>query len=134
MHRQGWATSSGSGADVDPYNDEQVWYEDAKSESGTSSTYTSSHGVITPDDSISQYDGEDEYAEGMITENANTFYGDEMRFSANGTVVLPHGVKMTNKIPPAYDGRMSWFAFEELVRDWEDICILEKTSTRTKFT
>ena len=35
---------------------------------------------------------------------------------------------MTPKIPPSYDGsgRVSWFAYEEHVRDWEDICQLEE--------
>eukprot|EP00975_Prorocentrum_lima_P042507 8929696-Prorocentrum_lima.AAC.1 len=35
---------------------------------------------------------------------------------------------MTTKIPPSFDGRMSWFAFEELVRDWIDCCAVEKAS------
>ena len=29
--------------------------------------------------------------------------------------------QVTTKIPPSYDGRMSWFAYEEAVDDWCDI-------------
>ena len=33
-------------------------------------------------------------------------------------------MKMTNKIPPAFDGRVQtigWFAYEESVEEWESI-------------
>ena len=30
----------------------------------------------------------------------------------------------TPKIPPAYDGRSSWFAYEEAIDDWLDITTL----------
>ena len=30
----------------------------------------------------------------------------------------------TPKIPPGYDGRTSWFAYEEAIDDWCDICVL----------
>ena len=30
----------------------------------------------------------------------------------------------TPKIPPAFDGRSSWFAYEETIDDWLDITIL----------
>ena len=33
---------------------------------------------------------------------------------------------MSPKIPPSYDGRTSWFVFEELVYDWQDSCILDE--------
>ena len=33
---------------------------------------------------------------------------------------------MSSKVPPAYDGRGSWFAFEEPVNDWEDSCVLDR--------
>ena len=33
--------------------------------------------------------------------------------------------QVTTKIPPAYDGRTSWFAYEELVEDWCDLTELE---------
>eukprot|EP00975_Prorocentrum_lima_P023940 5037930-Prorocentrum_lima.AAC.1 len=35
---------------------------------------------------------------------------------------------MTPKIPPSFDGQMSWFAVEELVRDWIDCCAVDKAS------
>ena len=30
----------------------------------------------------------------------------------------------TPKIPPAFDGRSSWFAYEEAIDDWLDITVL----------
>ena len=43
-----------------------------------------------------------------------------------GTSDLPHGASMSPKVPPSYDGRGSWFAFEELVADWVDSATLDK--------
>ena len=43
-----------------------------------------------------------------------------------GTDLRP-GELMNAKIPPAFDGRGSWFAFEQLVQHWEDSCILDET-------
>ena len=34
---------------------------------------------------------------------------------------------VANKVPPAYDGRTSWFAYEELIDDWVDMTTLEPT-------
>ncbi len=31
---------------------------------------------------------------------------------------------VTSKIPPAFDGRSSWFQYEELVDDWVDFATL----------
>ena len=31
----------------------------------------------------------------------------------------------TPKIPPAFDGRSSWFAYEEAIDDWLDITVLQ---------
>ena len=59
-------------------------------------------------------------------------FGDESSFSfANthgvfGSDVLPHGHIMSAKIPPAWSGRGSWFAFEENVYDWLDLTILDE--------
>ena len=33
--------------------------------------------------------------------------------------------QMTTKVPPAYDGRSSWFAYEDAIDDWVDITELE---------
>ena len=38
---------------------------------------------------------------------------------------LTSHAQFTPKIPPAYDGRTSWFAYEELVADWLDITTLD---------
>ena len=43
-----------------------------------------------------------------------------------GAAELPHGALMSSKVPPAFDGRGSWFNFEELVYDWEDSCLLDR--------
>ena len=47
---------------------------------------------------------------------------DEFTLSAStfGTDLAP-GQLMSAKVPPAFDGRGSWFAYEELVYDWLDI-------------
>ena len=34
--------------------------------------------------------------------------------------------QVTTKIPPAYDGRTSWFAFEDAIDDWCDITELDE--------
>ena len=57
---------------------------------------------------------------------------DDDEFSSMNTSVtygaseLPPGVVMTTKIPPEFDGRGSWFAYEELVYDWCDACTLDE--------
>ena len=33
--------------------------------------------------------------------------------------------QVTTKVPPAYDGRSSWFAYEDAIDDWVDINELE---------
>ena len=47
--------------------------------------------------------------------------------AAFGVGDLPHGAVMSTKVPPAWNGRGSWFAYEELVNDWEDVTVLEKS-------
>ena len=41
----------------------------------------------------------------------------------HGQSVGPMGI--TTKIPPAFDGRTSWFAYEELIDDWIDLTTLD---------
>ena len=48
---------------------------------------------------------------------------EEMPFAA-GDSAGP-GLQSTPKIPPSFDGRSSWFAYEEAVDDWVDITTLE---------
>jgi hypothetical protein len=38
---------------------------------------------------------------------------------------LTIGAHFSPKIPPAFDGRTSWFAYEELVADWLDVTTLD---------
>ena len=41
----------------------------------------------------------------------------------HGQSVGPMGI--TTKIPPSFDGRTSWFAYEELIDDWIDLTTLD---------
>ena len=54
---------------------------------------------------VGDFDGDDDFA---------------LSSSVFGTDLAP-GQLMSPKVPPAFDGRGSWFAFEELVYDWIDI-------------
>eukprot|EP00971_Amphidinium_carterae_P342633 6482012-Amphidinium_carterae.3 len=36
----------------------------------------------------------------------------------------------TTKIPPSYDGRTSWFQFQESVEDWNNLPELEPTNNK----
>ena len=36
----------------------------------------------------------------------------------------PQGLQFTPKVAPSFDGRISWFAFEEAIDDWLDIATL----------
>ena len=36
------------------------------------------------------------------------------------------GLQSTPKIPPSFDGRSSWFSYEEAIDDWVDITILDQ--------
>ena len=40
--------------------------------------------------------------------------------------------QVTTKVPPAYDGRSSWFAYEEAIDDWVDITELEPDREKLK--
>ena len=35
-----------------------------------------------------------------------------------------HGIRMTPKIPPSFDGTTSWFEYEDLIDDWLGITTL----------
>ncbi len=54
---------------------------------------------------------------------------DEDKVYTGGTAFaatdLPTVQTITTKIPPSYDGKTSWFAYEELVDDWCDITELD---------
>ena len=57
-------------------------------------------------------DSEDEYP----TQHGDAFIGTDDFASPNAT--------MTTKIPPAYNGRSSWFAYEELIDEWVDLTVI----------
>ena len=52
-----------------------------------------------------------------ICNNPDTFYG--------GSDRLQPGQIMSPKIPPRFDGHMSFFTYEELVTDWLDTTTLD---------
>ena len=43
-----------------------------------------------------------------------------------GTGDLQPGQLMSPKVPPSFDGKSSWFAYEELIYDWEDMTVLDE--------
>ncbi len=45
---------------------------------------------------------------------------EEAALAGFGVGVAPH-MTVTTKIPPAYDGRTSWFSYEQAIDDWCDI-------------
>jgi len=51
--------------------------------------------------------------------------------NADSALAAPHfgqpqiTAQLTTKVPPAYNGRTSWFAYEEAIDDWLDITELE---------
>ena len=57
---------------------------------------------------------------GYLDEEDSTF-STSFAFGAD----LRPGELMSTKAPPAWNGRGSWFAYEELVYDWIDITVLD---------
>ena len=53
-------------------------------------------------------------------------HDEETALSANvyGASELAPGQLMSTKVPPAFNGRGSWFAYEEMVLDWLDMTIV----------
>ena len=66
---------------------------------------------------------------GYLTDDQETGFLDGPRDSAalaaNSYIRLPHGMSMTPKIPPGFDGIMSWFEYEQLVEDWVALTTIE---------
>ena len=68
-----------------------------------------------------------------VLDEKNRLYGPQSEIdhetllgtAALGAGELPQGALMSSKVPPAFNGRGSWFNFEELVYDWEDNSLLE---------
>ena len=84
-------------------------------------------GSRAPSRYYEEYEEEDEDEEGddafFQTEelSENALY-QEYTLSAGST--LPPGVSFTQKLPPVFNGTGSWFAYEENVRDWVGITII----------
>ena len=55
-------------------------------------------------------------------------YNDSAFANTFGASDLAPGQLMSPKVPPAYDGNTSFFAYEELVYDWQDIIHWIKTN------
>ena len=48
----------------------------------------------------------------------------DQSFAATDHISPPHGLQSTPKIAPGFDGRISWFTYEEAIDDWLDIATL----------
>ena len=69
---------------------------------------------------------QDEF-DAVHTASENMDYQEDMAMvSSSLGMELAPGQIMSTKIPPEWNGRGSWFAYEELVFDWQDVCVLEK--------
>jgi len=77
--------------------------EEVSQHDGVKTDSGSLHDYVSPEDEYHTYHTADSFASG-----------------------LQHGELMNHKIPPSFGGTQSWFAFEELVHDWEDTCTLDK--------
>ena len=64
-----------------------------------------------------EHGDEDEYLHESYAVNRNRHLEELHRLSAFQQV--------TTKVPPSYDGRSSWFAYEDAIDDWCDITELE---------
>ena len=57
------------------------------------------------------------------------FYGESFAINQSRTLSELHRLsafqQVTTKVPPSYDGRSSWFAYEDAIDDWCDITELE---------
>ena len=104
-------SSSGSGAWSD-----QEWNQ-------ADDSFTSSW-AFQAEESYDSYQQEETYSyqntpvteDEFLVYSASDVYGSDLR----------PGEVMNHKTPPAFDGHMSWFMYEELVLDWLDLCSLDE--------
>ena len=68
---------------------------------------------------------DDEYAMQVYDSYASQGYGRDPYDRRDLHLENPM-TQVTTKIPPRYDGRTSWFAYEEAVDDWVDVTELPK--------
>ena len=71
-------------------------------------------------------DGYESFMKGSLVDEEN----DQALISVDtsqcyGSSELPPGALMTTKIPPSFDGS-SWFVYEDLLDDWEDITVIDE--------
>ena len=53
------------------------------------------------------------------------YAGEDFLEDSFKTEELPAGALFTSKIAPAFNGRTSWFAYEELIEEFLDITVLD---------
>ena len=74
-----------------------------------------------------------DYEKILVTSHQNTNESKESLVGAyRGESPFDHttGSRIRTKIPPLFDGSTSWFKYEELIEDWLDLTVLEKTKRR----
>lgn len=55
----------------------------------------------------------------------NPFEEGDTAFAVHAAVPISSLQQVTTKIPPAFDGRTSWFAYEDLIDEWCDVTELD---------
>ena len=66
------------------------------------------------------------YDNGWADDDDNTAYAVNSNKHLNELQRLSAFQQVTTKVPPSYDGRGSWFTYEDAIDDWCDITELEK--------
>ena len=104
---QGFGPSSGSGAETSAEWPSAWVADEGLNEDDPTSSWACQTEDVSMDEKID------------INDSTNSALG------AFGDTSLPPGALMSAKVPPAFDGRSSFFQYEELVSDWQDSTTLE---------
>ena len=80
-------------------------------------------------------DVHDEYFDNHLDDEENVYYqeGEEWPEESNHTFAAGHtygsdlrpGEKFNHKTAPSFDGSMPWFMFCEVVKDWEEVTVVD---------
>ena len=128
---QWWLSPSGSGAEDQTWPIWQTQNWPVWQSNWTWEEQTAYHPVAqtmqTAMDNVdwNDWNWDDVFALSEVTGDED-FDNTALSSSVLGSSDLPHGQPYNPKIPPKWDGKGSWFAYEELVLDWEDITVLDK--------